>query len=113
MAKDAKKEREREVFNVVYGRRGLYEVVPSERPDFLARYHARASYFGVEIAEFFHSETNARIQRIPGYAATSPADITGTDLVNQMDVRFIAAAGLFHFCALYSMTCPSLASSAM
>jgi hypothetical protein len=44
-------------------------VVPTERPDFLARLTAESAEFGVEVAEFFDSEVEARLRRLPGYAA--------------------------------------------
>jgi hypothetical protein len=45
-------------------------VVPTERPDFLARLTPESAQFGVEIAEFFDSEVEARLRRLPGYIAS-------------------------------------------
>jgi hypothetical protein len=67
MNDDSKKTREREVFDSVYASRPPFEVLPSERPDFLARLREPLPMFGVEIAEFYDSEVEARIRQIPGY----------------------------------------------
>ena len=42
--------------------------MPSERPDFILR-HRCGNRFGVEIAELYHSQTTARLERIPDYSA--------------------------------------------
>lgn len=69
---------ERRILDEVYGERLDIKVIESECPDFLLS-HARASgAFGVEVTEFFHSNTTARLQRIPGYV---------TDLLEGGDVR--------------------------
>lgn len=39
----------------------------SERPDFIL-HHRCGNHFGVEIAELYHSQTTARLERIPDYS---------------------------------------------
>jgi len=63
----SKKIRERGVFDAVYAARTPALVLPSERPDFLVRLTPRSPEFGVEIAEFFDFEVEARLRRLPGY----------------------------------------------
>jgi hypothetical protein len=67
MIHKVKKARERRVFDMVYGDRPRLEIVDSEHPDFLVRLRNELPHFGVEVAEFYHSESEARLQRIPGY----------------------------------------------
>jgi hypothetical protein len=64
-----KKARERDVFDSVYAIRAPALVVPSERPDFIVRQTQQSSEFGVEVAEFFDSEVEARLRRLPGYVS--------------------------------------------
>src|SRR3712207_5507820 len=66
MAGDAKKEAERKIFDLVYGNRESLEVTASERPDFIVQ--DKKGRFGVEVTEFFDTESKARLQRIEGYA---------------------------------------------
>jgi hypothetical protein len=61
------KERERTILNYVFGRQKLVAVNPSEKPDFECVVSNEFS-FGVEVTEFFRSESLARLARIPGYA---------------------------------------------
>jgi hypothetical protein len=68
MTGDGRKGRERSIFDLVYAPNNLVEVVSHERPDFLARRNHGLRYFGVEIAEFYFTETDARLHRIPGYS---------------------------------------------
>jgi hypothetical protein len=62
-----KKEREREIFDLVYGFRWPFEIEDSERPDFIAKLVPLDDPFGIEVTEFFRSESSARLDRIPGY----------------------------------------------
>ena len=62
------KTQERRILAFVYGCRDTLEVVENEQPDFLCRVSATCS-FGVEVTEFFHSESAARLERIPDYTA--------------------------------------------
>jgi hypothetical protein len=57
---------ERRILDSVYAGLGLDRVSVSESPDFLCR-ASPSCEFGVEIAEFFYSESAARLRRIPGY----------------------------------------------
>lgn len=67
MAANEKKVRERAIFELVYSTRPVVETIASERPDFLVRCGRDEHFFGVEVAEFFESTTEARLQRIPDY----------------------------------------------
>ena len=62
-----KKVRERRILDLVYGDRSLHAVREHERPDFLIQSTASSTPFGVEVTEFFDSETSARLDRIDGY----------------------------------------------
>ena len=64
-----KKLREREVFDAVYLERAPSAVINSERPDFLIRLAPELPLFGVEVAEYFDSEVEARLRRISGYVS--------------------------------------------
>lgn len=66
---DTKKQRERAILDEVYAHRGLSEIEEHEGPDFLVRHHSGSDRFGVEVTEFYLSETDARMQRIEGYLA--------------------------------------------
>jgi len=67
MPSQDKKQREREIVELVYGSRGLFKIDDSEQPDFLARLALLDEPFGIEVTEFFQSESKARLDRIPGY----------------------------------------------
>ncbi|HTZ95705.1 MAG TPA: hypothetical protein VMB18_04870 [Terriglobales bacterium] len=67
MIKKTKKQGEREILEYVYGSRALFEVREGERPDFLLRLAEGDDFFGVEVTEFFLSESAARLDHIPGY----------------------------------------------
>jgi hypothetical protein len=58
---------ERRIFDQVYGKTPGWTVRPHESPDFLCR-RSDIVILGVEVTEYFHSESDARLQRIPGYA---------------------------------------------
>lgn len=62
-----KKARERAIVDLVYGSRRPFAIDDSERPDFLVRLTPDDEPFGLEVAEFFQSESQARLDRIPGY----------------------------------------------
>jgi hypothetical protein len=64
---NSKKQQERRIFDLVYADRSFDEVKASENPDFLVRYFPNTSYFGVEVTEYYLTETNARIDNIAGY----------------------------------------------
>ncbi|MGA2068977.1 MAG: hypothetical protein ABSG86_28740 [Thermoguttaceae bacterium] len=61
------KRQERRIFDYVFGRRDVLDVTECERPDFVCRVSASFS-FGVEVAEFYVSESEARLRKIEGYA---------------------------------------------
>jgi hypothetical protein len=86
MVNTAKKAREREIFDLVYGSRSLEEVIESERPDFLVRQSLHSALFGVEIAEFYHSETDARIKRNLNYGSDL---LDGKDYMHKDDRRHL------------------------
>src|SRR5262249_5445599 len=67
MASNAKKTAERQGFDLGYGDRTNLDVSPSERPDFIVE-HRNGDRFGVEVTEFFDTESRARLERIEGYA---------------------------------------------
>ncbi len=64
---NSKKQQERRIFDLVYADRSFDKVKDSENPDFIVRYFPNSSYFGVEVTEYYLSETNARIDNIAGY----------------------------------------------
>jgi hypothetical protein len=67
MPSQDKKQREREIVELVYGSRKLFKIDDNEQPDFLARLAPLDEPFGIEVTEFFQSESKARLDRIPGY----------------------------------------------
>ncbi len=67
MTRKSKKEREREIVDLVYAFRQPFKIRDSEQPDFIARLSPIDKPFGIEVTEFFHSESKARLDRIPGY----------------------------------------------
>jgi hypothetical protein len=69
MHPDTKKSRERRIFDLVYGERSFNDVTQHENPDFLVRHLRDAPVFGVEVTEYYHSETDARMDRIAGYVS--------------------------------------------
>ncbi len=78
MDSNNKKVRERKIFDMVYEDQSFESVTNSERPDFLVRHFHHETHFGVEVTEFYQSETNARLDHISGYIG---------DLLNGNDVR--------------------------
>src|SRR5713101_2273510 len=62
---DMKKNKERTIFDLVYAGRAFDSVTPTEEPDF--RVKNADGEFGVEITEFYFSQSEARIKNIPGY----------------------------------------------
>ncbi len=62
-----KKQREREIVDLVYGFRRPYQLDDNEQPDFVARLAPDDAPFGIEVTEVFPSQSNARLDRIPGY----------------------------------------------
>lgn len=63
----SQKERERAILDMVYGDGEFEEIIDSEGPDFCIRKRGQALTFGVEVTEFYCSESNARVRNIPEY----------------------------------------------
>lgn len=62
---DMKKSKEQAIFNLVYAGRPIHSVTPSEEPDF--RVTNADGEFGVEITEFYFTQSQARLRNIPSY----------------------------------------------
>jgi len=62
---DTKKNKERTIFDLVYSGRAFDSVTPTEEPDFTVK--NADGEFGVEITEFYSSQSEARIKNIPEY----------------------------------------------
>jgi hypothetical protein len=62
-----KKQNEQDVLTLVYNESEYAEIISSENPDFQIRHNGQDSYFGVEITEFYFSESSARMRNIPNY----------------------------------------------
>jgi len=62
-----RKERERAILDMVYGDGDFEEVIESESPDFRIKKKGQALAFGVEVTEFYCSESNARVRNIAEY----------------------------------------------
>ncbi len=62
---DKKKNKEKTIFDLVYSGRAFDSVTPTEEPDFKVK--NADGEFGVEITEFYFSQSEARMKNIPGY----------------------------------------------
>jgi hypothetical protein len=62
-----KKQIERDILSLVYENNKYGQIVDSERPDFRIKNKGFDIPFGVEITEFYFSQSNARIRNIPDY----------------------------------------------
>ena len=62
---EMKKKKERTIFDFVYSGRPIDSVTPTEEPDFKVK-NANGE-FGVEITEFYFSQSEARLKNIPDY----------------------------------------------
>ena len=62
------KNQERKVVEMVFGNRSGMTILESERPDFICEVSQEIK-FGIEVTDFFLSESVARLRRIPNYAA--------------------------------------------
>lgn len=69
MTRDEKKEYEMRLLRSVFAVDSFESVTPSERPDFLISCGDHVGSFGVEVTEVFQSDSIARLERMPGYAA--------------------------------------------
>lgn len=59
-------EREKKIFNLIYGDKKYYKIITREKPDFQLLHNCGHS-FGVEITEFFYNESFARKTLISNY----------------------------------------------
>jgi len=55
------------ILKTVYDKDQLSEIIPTEQPDFMIRNNAEKSFWGVEVTEFYYSESNARLRKIDNY----------------------------------------------
>lgn len=62
-----KKEREKSILKMVYKSDRIDEIIDCENPDFKVRNKHQQSFFGVEVTEFYFSESSARMRNIPNY----------------------------------------------
>ncbi|MEG6585324.1 hypothetical protein [Dendrosporobacter sp. 1207_IL3150] len=70
-----KKLKEISIVNLIYSD-VEYQITPSEEPDFII-INKKAKYsFGVEVTEYYHNESNARIRNIPNYGSKNAKDVT-------------------------------------
>jgi hypothetical protein len=83
---NSKKQKERRIFNLVYADRSFDEIKESENPDFLVRYFPNMSFFGVEVTEYYLTETNARIDNITGYSGEL---LNGNDFKHKDDGKVL------------------------
>jgi len=61
------KDHERRILDQVYGRGAGWTVLATEGPDFLCQRDS-TEVLGVEVTEYFHSESDARLQKISAYS---------------------------------------------
>jgi hypothetical protein len=61
------KAREKAILNMIYEDNQFAEIATGEAPDFQLTNKGEASTFGVEITEFYHSQSTARVRNIPRY----------------------------------------------
>lgn len=66
MKKLNKREIEMQILKSVYKMDNFKEVIQVEEPDFILKTHSHLK-FGVEITEYYYSESNARLRKIPNY----------------------------------------------
>jgi hypothetical protein len=89
MDTNSKKQEELRIFDLVYADRSFDEVKEFENPDFLVRYFPNTSYFGVEVTEYYLTETNARIDNISGYTGQL---LNGNDFKHKDDSKVLNVA---------------------
>lgn len=65
-----KKGMEKDILNLVYSDDSFDSINPAEEPDFRLRRKSEKAPFGVEITEFYFSESRARVKNIPGYVSS-------------------------------------------
>ena len=62
-----KKTKEKALLNLIYADENYASIAPGERPDFRVRHKYDGGEFGVEVTEFYHTESHARLDNIPDY----------------------------------------------
>jgi hypothetical protein len=68
----ARKDRERAVLQMVYDLDQFDSVRDSESPDFILQHRSEQEYFGVEITEFYLTESDGTVSRdLPMEPSTS------------------------------------------
>ncbi|MGA7496705.1 MAG: hypothetical protein WBX00_08260 [Isosphaeraceae bacterium] len=85
------KKQERRVFDAVFGRLGL-TVAEQEEPDFVCSQPGMEN-FGVEVTEFFLTESDARLERIGSYACDL---IAGGDYRHKDDPKEIKVQNVIY-----------------
>jgi hypothetical protein len=61
------KQKERNLLGLIYNDSEYAEIVDSEEPDFNIRHKNSTYRFGVEVTEFYYTESNARLRNIINY----------------------------------------------
>lgn len=62
-----RKREERAILSLIYSDEKYALITPTEEPDFKIKHHSNGIEFGVEVTEFYYSQSRARINNIPGY----------------------------------------------
>jgi len=62
-----KSKKERRILNYLYKDNTNLEIIDNDKPDFKLKHKDEKSYFGVEVTEFYFTESSARLQNIPDY----------------------------------------------
>lgn len=84
-----KKKKERHVLGLVYLEEDFEKVTPNEEPDFKIKHKFNNLEFGVEVTEFYLSQSRARINNIPGYvsAIINQRQYKHKDDIHSLDVK--------------------------
>jgi hypothetical protein len=64
-----KKKKERAILDLVYSANSFKSIAENEEPDFKIQHNFKGLEFGVEVIEFYFSQSRARINNIPGYVS--------------------------------------------
>ncbi len=86
---NTKQQEERRIFDLVYAGRSFNEVRENENPDFLVRLFPDMPYFGVEVTEYYLTETNARIDNISDYTNKL---LNGEDFKHKNDKKILTVS---------------------
>src|SRR5437764_672500 len=95
------KQEERKLFDAVFGKLGL-EVMEGEQPDFICSKDG-VPCFGVEITEFFLTESGARLHKIGGYVSDL---VAGGKYRHKDDIREIKVEEIMYQVAATGQTFP-------